>query len=390
MKSPLRFILNPVSLEKFLASYYQQQALHIRGNQTKFNQLFSFRNLNDILNSSPQPHPGVKMSQNSKQSKPKDAIALIRSVQGGASLILENADRYDLALGDFLNRLTEEIGEETRFNLYLSYPENQGYRNHYDTHDFFILQVSGYKEWWIFPETIPSVLFFQKTHGIEPPLNESCYLHCKLGPGDVLYVPRGHWHYAIARDEPSLHLTLAIFTQTGIDFMKWLIDELTDYEQFRRTLPLVLAGGDIAADHHIAKWLEQFKIGLAKILDEPDLYNRFLKYRIATSRNRQPFQFPVHTDQLLEGLLLATRFKRRIQRARVSLDQLSGRVEFVCAGRKLIFDCKAESVLRFIFSREEFTKEELLALSNRMSWQTICSVLLPLIKEGYICPSVDR
>jgi len=386
VKSPLSFILDPFSLEEFLSGYHQRQALHIKGRQDKFRQLFGWNKLNDILNSSPQPHPGVKMSQGGKQFRPKDATALIRAVQGGATLILENADRYDLVLGDFLNRLTEEIGEETRLNLYLSYPENQGYRNHYDTQDFFILQVSGYKEWLVFPETIPSVLFFQKKHSTEAPPQESCYLHCKLGSGDVLYVPRGHWHHAIAHDEPSVHLTLAMFDRTGIDFMKWLVDELTDYEQFRRTLPVSLTGKKGVVDHRIAEWLEQLKIDLARVLNEPDLYERFLKYRAATSRNRQPFQFPDQTELSVGDLLSATRFRRRVQRAHISLDKLAGRVEVVCSGRRLMFDREAETVIRFVFSCEEFTKEELLALPVMISWQAVCSILLPLIKEGCVLP----
>lgn len=390
MESPLAFILDPLSIEEFLSGYHQRKALHVRGRQDRFGQLFGWRSLNNILNSSPQPHPGVKMSQGGKQFRPKDAVAVIKAVQNGATLILENADRYSLVLGDFLNRLTEEIGEETRLNLYLSYPDNQGYRKHYDTQDFFILQVSGYKEWHIFPETIPSVLFFQKKHGTEPPSEESCYLHCKLGPGDVLYVPRGHWHYAIARDKPSVHLTLAMFVRTGIDFMKWFVDELSDYEQFRRTLPAVFTGKKGLADSHITEWLEGFKIELAKVLDEPDLFERFLRYRVATSRNRQPFQFPYHTQQFVENLSSAMRFKRRIQRAHISLDKLSSRVEVVCSGRRLIFDYEAEAVLRFVFSHEEFSKEELLVLTDGMSWERIWRILLPLVKEGFVYSYLDE
>lgn len=386
MISPLRFVLDPITTEEFLINHYQSQALHIQGSRDKFSKLFGWEALNNVLNSSPQPHPGVKMTHGGKQLKPKDAIALIRAVQNGATLILEDIDRYDLNLGNFLNRLSEEIGERTRFNMYLSYPENQGYNKHYDTHSFFILQVSGYKEWWVFQETVPSALFFQKTHGTEAPPEESCYLHCKLGPGDVLYVPQGHWHYAIARDEPSVHLTLAVFVKTGIDFMKWLADELTDYEEFRKTLPLVLADRGNAQVPPATNQLEKIKAGLTKILNESDLYERFMKYRVATERNRQPFQFPSHTIQSLEECGQTNLFKRRVQTASVSINQLSGKVELICAGQRLVFNIEVEPILRFVFSTEEFGKEELLAMSKGVPWEDICTTLLPLVREGFVLP----
>lgn len=390
MISPFRFVLDPITTEEFLTNYYQSQALHIQGSRDKFSKLFGWEALNNVLNSSPQPHPGVKMTQGGKQLKPKDATALIRAVQNGATLILEDIDRYDLNLGNFLNRLSEEIGERTRFNMYLSYPENQGYNKHYDTHDFLILQVSGYKEWWVFPETIPSALFFQKTHGTEPPPEESCYLHCKLGPGDVLYVPKGHWHYAIARDEPSMHLTLAVFVKTSIDFMKWLADELTDYEEFRKTLPLVLADEEGLQSPLAISQLERIKVELAKVLDESNLCERFMKYRVATERDRQPFQFPSHTIQSLEELGQTNLFRRRIQAAFVSINQSSGKVELACAGRRLVFNIEVEPILRFIFFAEKFGKEELLTISKGMSWEDICAVLLPLVREGFVCPFLNE
>lgn len=377
-------MLNPIALDEFLVKYYGKRALHISGTPEKFRNLFSWNSLNEVLNSSPQPHPTVKMSHNGKQFKPKDAIDLIRAVQKGATLIIENIDRYNLALGDFLNRLSEEISEQTRFNLYLSYPENQGYKIHYDTHDFLILQVAGYKEWWVFPETMPSVLFKQKTHGVTPPPRESLYLNCKLGPGDVLYVPRGHWHYAIARDEPSVHLTLAMFVKTGIDFMQWLADELTDYEEFRSAFPLRLTSKRTSDENRSPDNLNKLKANLVKILDGADLYERFLQYSTAVSRNRQPFSFPYHTASSINDCKNAVNFRRRHQVADISANKNSKKTELTCGGRLLTFDEKAEPILRFVFNASKFTKQELLAASNGISWDTAFIILLPLLREGFI------
>ena len=34
-----------------------------------------------------------------------------------------------------------------QINAYITPPENQGFAAHYDTHDVFVLQVSGSKRW---------------------------------------------------------------------------------------------------------------------------------------------------------------------------------------------------------------------------------------------------
>lgn len=382
--NPLQFMLNPIALDEFLEKHYSKRALHISGTPEKFRHLFTWNSLNEVLNSSSQPHPTVKMSHGGKQFKPKDAIDLVRAVQKGATLIVENIDRYNLALGDFLNRLSEEINEQTRFNLYLSYPENQGYKIHYDTHDFLILQIAGYKEWWIFPETMPSVLFKQKTHGVTPPPKESLYLNCKLGPGDVLYVPRGHWHYAMAREKPSMHLTLAMFVKTGIDFMRWLADELTDHEEFRSAFPLRLTNQHTSDENQSADNLRKLKVNLVKVLDDTGLYKKFLQYSTAVSRNRHPFNFPHHTVSSIEDCRDAVSFRRRHQVASISLNKDSKKIKLTCGGRLLSFDEKAEPILRFIFNSSQFTKQELIAASNGISWDTASAILLPLLREGFI------
>ena len=377
MQTPLEFLLEPVSPQEFWNASYGQRALHIPGNSAKFSQLFGWAGLNHVLNSAPHPHPGLKMTHAGTQFVPHDPTALIRAVQDGATLILEDLDRYDLRLGDFLSRLTEELQEDTRFNLYVSYPEHQGYKNHYDTHDFFILQLEGFKEWQVFPSTISSPLFFQKTHDRTPPPETSRYLHCTLSPGDLLYVPKGHWHYAIARRATSVHLTLALFTKTGISFAKWLADELTDYELFRRSLPLQL-------DPRSNIVIQELRREIITVLEEPDLYDRFLQYRTATSRNRQPFQFPQHTTEEACEWDGTGQVSRRAQLSAIVAGQTPESVRLVCAGRTIQFDRRLEPLLRHIFAAPSVTRAELEAAVPALTWAEIQAALHPLLREGFV------
>jgi ribosomal protein L16 Arg81 hydroxylase len=353
MKKPLEFILGDTSQEEFLAKYYQQQALHIKGKSDKFKDLFDWSSLNNVLNSVRHPHKNIKMSQNGTQFKPSDATAIISAAQQGASLIVEHIGRHDTNLGYFLNRLTAEINEETRFNMYLSQPDNQAYDNHYDTQDFFIFQVSGYKEWCIYPETIESALFHQKEHGRKAPPEDSLYLNCTLSPGDVLYVPQGHWHYAIAKNEPSVHLTLAMFVKTGIDFLNWLADELTGNKKFRKALPLILSP-DKNCDSEGSEGFERLKSELEEVLEKGDLWNKFLDYRSATNNDRQAFNFPSHISppQNYSGDSL---FERRVNQVRISDCREADKIKLISSGRLLKFNKSSEALVRFMFTSHKFS-----------------------------------
>lgn len=380
MSGALGLLLRDITTEEFLSEYYQQRALHIRGNQDHFKELFSWAQLNNVLNFLQNSSSDLKMSRNGRQFVPRNATELIQASRQGATLIVENIDRYDRKLALFLSELTDETAESNRLNMYLSQPEMQGYRAHYDTHDFFILQISGYKKWWVYPETTQSVLFNQKTHDSEPPPEEELYLHCTLEAGDVLYVPKGHWHSALATNEPSLHLTLAMFVRTGIDFIKWFENELTDQKIFRDSLPLFLGvkDGNVQEPNEF----RNMRLALVEALNDASLYDRFLEYRIATARDRQPIKFPEQTTLSLDDCMNAVHFKRKPLKSAIKSE--TGRTELICGGQIFSFDGEIGNTLRFIISRDEFSKDELIAASDGLGWDQLVTILFPLMREGLL------
>jgi ribosomal protein L16 Arg81 hydroxylase len=61
----------------------------------------------------------------------------------------------------------------------------------------------------------------------------------------MLYIPRGWAHVATPVDEPSLHLTIAVRPPNGIDFLRWLVDELGDDSGLRADFPRVGTPADL-------------------------------------------------------------------------------------------------------------------------------------------------
>jgi ribosomal protein L16 Arg81 hydroxylase len=290
---------------------------------------------------------------------------MIHAAQEGTTVILQNADQCDANLSALLNEFSDQTGVQTRINVYASYPDEQGFPLHYDTHDVFIIQAEGSKRWRIFPPTIEYPLFYQKHHGIHRPDESALYLDCVLTSGDVLYIPRGHWHEAVAHADASLHLTLAVFAQTGIDFLSWLVDELRDDVRFRASLPLVLKDattGYEASSNESIQQLQRLQSALLETLqDAPRLLDAFRSHCVAMQTLRRPFSFPHHfiDDPLPTGSHISFARPTRPSRLVTSNDQES--IELIGAGQGLIrFGYQAKSLLEYVFSKSCFTIEELL------------------------------
>jgi lysine-specific demethylase/histidyl-hydroxylase NO66 len=128
-------------------------------------------------------------------------------------------------------------------NSYLTPLNSQGFAPHYDDVDVFILQLEGFKRWRVYPpinkkETLPRASSRDYTEKEIEEMGEE-EIDMVLGPGDVLYLPRGWIHQAetVARpghlpkvtgvkDDHSLHLTLsAMQNWSWADFLEMLIPE---------------------------------------------------------------------------------------------------------------------------------------------------------------------
>ncbi|KAL7485245.1 hypothetical protein ACHAW6_014443 [Cyclotella cf. meneghiniana] len=142
-----------------------------------------------------------------------------------------------------LSLLESEFGCMVGSNSYLTPLHSQGFAPHYDDVDVFILQLEGFKRWRVYPpvnkrETLPRASSRDYTEKEVEEMGEE-RIDVVLGPGDVLYLPRGWIHQAetVARpgylpkvtsvkDDHSLHLTVsAMQNWSWADFLEILIPE---------------------------------------------------------------------------------------------------------------------------------------------------------------------
>jgi cupin superfamily protein len=136
-----------------------------------------------------------------------DRTKVISLLHGGATLLLRCVDQWHPATGDLVARLSEETGRRVEAFFFVTPAGGQGLTTHRDDADVFVLQAAGRKTWYV--HSAPTVADWSP--GDLPDDEHSPrLLRSDLGPGGVLYIPRGFAHRAVGAGGLSAHLSLTI------------------------------------------------------------------------------------------------------------------------------------------------------------------------------------
>jgi bifunctional lysine-specific demethylase and histidyl-hydroxylase NO66 len=200
----------------------------------------------------------------------------------GATLVLQGLHRYHPPVADLCAGLHRALGHPVQANAYLTPPGSRGLDVHHDTHDVLALQVHGHKHWVVHEPAVelplPSQPWSSSTHEPGP-----LVLDTDLGPGDLLYLPRGTPHAAETVTGVSLHLTLGIRVVTWYDVVQRAVRRLADDVTLREALPV----GFDREPERLAEELERRLAAAAKGLGEVDAAGLVEEVRGARRRARR-------------------------------------------------------------------------------------------------------
>ncbi|WP_221411685.1 cupin domain-containing protein [Arthrobacter crusticola] len=254
-----------IDREKFAREFWGQTALLTRG-AGDFSDLFSAEAVDELISRRGLRTPFLRVAKEGTTfpdssftapagvgatiSDQLDDTALWRKFADGATLVLQALHRTWEPIAEFNARLSTELGHPVQANAYITPPQNRGFDDHYDVHDVFVLQIEGTKRWIIHEPVLPDPLRDQvwtdRRAAVADAAKGEAYIDTLLGPGDVLYLPRGWLHAAQAQGEVSIHLTLGIHSWTRYALAEQLVQAalalLRDDPEMRRTLPLGVDG----------------------------------------------------------------------------------------------------------------------------------------------------
>jgi hypothetical protein len=230
----------------------------------------------------------------------------------GATLVLDYLEGIHPGILDVATCIERLTGTLVSCNAYCSWQSVQGYASHFDTMCVFAVQIEGEKTWNIYdgrvnePVAIPGARpsdFSQDQHDRQ---KGQLAKQVVMRPGDVLYLPRGLYHDALATDTASLHLSFGATYLAGFSALSLLIGELQKEEFFRKRLPHFDAGEALAG------YLQEVGKKVAERMAETAFHGRIKEHMLQNlgdkvTGNRLP-------DRSADRSFLVTRGKLRLVR----------------------------------------------------------------------------
>ncbi|MCW5725454.1 MAG: hypothetical protein KIS81_10940 [Maricaulaceae bacterium] len=298
-EDPLGYLIAPHGAKTFFDKHYERSALIVRRDEPhRYDGLLSLARIDEIIAGIDLSEAHLDMARADPPVRREDFIfasgvadrgAVARHYQQGATIILPQLHSQDARLKSFTRALESVLSAHVQTNIYLTPPNSQGFRTHYDDHDVFVIQVHGEKAWRLYDTPVENPYRGEGFQPGEHPVGEPVEQFV-LKAGDMAYVPRGLMHDASTSGAgPSLHITVGIIVKTWADLMLEAVSEVALREPgFRRSLP----PGHARADYDRAESEQYFK-GLLETLSREasldgamDLFiDNFIRSRLPESSN---------------------------------------------------------------------------------------------------------
>jgi ribosomal protein L16 Arg81 hydroxylase len=248
-------LLEPTSLETFLSRYFEREQLVInRNNPSQYQDLADLETLDDILCATRLLAGDVRIADDSRDIDPEeylcgdervDAVRVQRLFEQGATISLRQMHGKLPSLARLCRSAEQQFSCACQANIYFTPPHAQGFKTHHDTHDVFVLQLIGSKQWHTYEPAVPLPLPGQRYYWQTPPEGPAVSTFT-LHPGDLFYCPRGVPHDARAGDEASVHVSLGALVTTWTELLLELVADVALRDPaFRTCLPPGYATSDI-------------------------------------------------------------------------------------------------------------------------------------------------
>jgi ribosomal protein L16 Arg81 hydroxylase len=269
-------LIAPITLDNFVAEYWEKKPLIIaRKIPQYYQELFSQQALDSVLFFSRPKPPELRVVQNQQEVFPDKYIKpdgnlnlnqLYKLYDEGHTLVVNGLHQFWLPLTILCRNLQLAFNHTVIANCYASPKHSKGLMPHYDTHDVFVLQIAGAKQWYVHeaPHPVPLLNSYQPIIAegkLSEPLH-SVYLEA----GDLLYIPRGFIHHAATADSASsLHITIGLYASQWLDLLIQALTQVSwKHAEFRQALPL----GYLQHSEHMPDLQAKFQASIEKFCQE--------------------------------------------------------------------------------------------------------------------------
>ncbi len=365
-------IMAPLGAERFMSEYEGKKPLHLKGAADKFAEVMTWSRLSELLGQATiwssqslmlvldkEPIPAAKycapaIGRDGGQVLRPDPAKVQNYLRKGATLVANDIDHLSSGLTAFSKAMEVALGGKVQGNLYCSSKRRQGFAAHFDTHDVYAVHVEGTKTWHIYEgrATDPIAHPMFKTLGREhhEKAKGKLLMDVTMEPGDLLYLPRGQYHDALADEGGAVHIAFGVTYPIGIDVMSYLFDKVIARDAFRANLPRSGGQEDGHLEERLADLAEELKTVLAAPATKADIVNL-----------QKAFAYPRHDYDLATLLQPSTDPAYRVNGKDIRLVEQGGRYGLVKAGTRNAIEVPEDvsELVGWVLKRPQFSRNEL-------------------------------
>jgi ribosomal protein L16 Arg81 hydroxylase len=383
----IAWILDLPDSAEFVSQYLGRRWYHAKSERRdRFADLLSFAQLDEVLGTygikvptvrlvrADEEIPGSEYIWRDQMVDPAQAARLFS--QGATVIFGALQDRHE-GMRRLCSLVSEQISARTQTNIYLTPPDSQGFKPHWDTHDVYVMQIEGSKRWRMYGGGPEKPLQDQK---FDPEAHEPGDVDAEFTQqaGEVLDIPRGIMHAAVTTDVISLHVTLGVMPYTWSNLLVDCVSELVErHPEWRQNVPFGFAreGADLNALRTRLAAL------VGRVAEEADLPTVIAeRHRVFESSLR-----PRATDLLRQASGAAAVSERDRVRWRPGvpgrIEARNGRVVLVSGGREVDFPAAATKTLRCLLDGEPLLASD---VDDGLDWESRRVVISSLIREGLV------
>ncbi len=253
-------LIAPVPAAKFFRDFHDRQwtRIEVAGNAERWPELMNWQVLNRLLDMNVWTAKtlGLMMDTQKVPAEAYCASAVDRNGQSvmqpirdqvmawlerGASLVLNEIETLHPPIGQVAKILERTLGAKASANLYFSSQSHKAFNSHFDRHDVYAFQAIGQKTWNVYKGRVESPI--EHPAFLNIPQQEYDRMKGRVDrqvvtkAGDLLYLPRGQFHDALAEEGPSVHVTFSAFEPVGLDVLNLLWERAIADPAFRAYLP---------------------------------------------------------------------------------------------------------------------------------------------------------
>jgi len=309
MTLTLADLLAPISPAQFFAEYHDRKPLHLRGTAAKFASVLSWRQINRLLDMThiwsghslklvmdgtaipAEQYCGRATSRDNDPVLQPEAAKVADWVRRGASIVMNDVDSLTPGMAAVSAALEGAGLGKAQANVYISWQSHKAFPAHFDTHEVWAVQVEGEKIWNLWEGRADWPIAHPAFRHLGQPHHEQAKGRLRekvlLRPGDLLYLPRGWYHDALAEAPASVHIAFGLHAPLGMDLLTILLDRALGDVEFRKPLPR--QDGTAAAKFALTTRAGQLGQRLAELCREPQVMavlERFVaEYRFGRGGN---------------------------------------------------------------------------------------------------------